>query len=49
VTEEQRQAWNACLAKGDEAEIERMKDQLLTEIHTRIMNEDPNYGIAGWK
>ncbi len=49
MNEEQRQAWNACLARGSKTEIAAMQDQLLVEIHTRIMNDDPNYEKAGWK
>lgn len=40
--------WNAALASGDPARIDTAKDKLLAQIHTRFMNEDPNYRTAGW-
>jgi hypothetical protein len=49
MTEEQRQAWNAALASGDQSLIKAMKHELLTDIHSRIMSEDANYSQAGWK
>lgn len=49
MTEQERQAWNDCLAKGDVEEIEAKKDELLVDIHTRIMNDDPCYSVAGWR
>lgn len=48
MTEGQRQAWNAAVARGDADEIEAMKDTLLVDVHTRIMNDDGNYAVAGW-
>lgn len=48
MTEAQRQAWNAAVARGDADEIEAMRDALLVGIHTRIMNDDPNYTRGGW-
>jgi hypothetical protein len=41
--------WNQALASGDEDRIEDEKERQLVEIHTRIMNDDPNYIEAGWK
>jgi hypothetical protein len=49
MTEEQRKAWNAAIASGDQALIDSMRDELLTGIHTKIMDEDANYSRAGWK
>jgi hypothetical protein len=40
--------WNEALASGDSARIDAAKDKLLAQIHTRIMNEDANYRVAGW-
>lgn len=40
--------WHAALASGDEAWIDDAKNRILNGIHTRIMNDDPNYGTAGW-
>jgi len=47
--------WNEALAAGkgletmfDPIEIERVGDEILTSIHTRIMNEDTNYRKGGW-
>lgn len=48
MTEAERQAWNAAVARGDTDEIEAMRDALLVGIHTRIMNDDGNYERAGW-
>lgn len=48
MDEAQRQAWNAALARGDAEEIEAMRDALLVDIHTRIMNDDGNYTRGGW-
>ena len=48
MNEAQRQAWNAAVERGDADEIEAMKDGLLVQIHTRIMNDDGNYTRAGW-
>ena len=48
MTEAERLAWNAAVASGDTATIEAMKDTLLVRIHTRIMNDDGNYTVAGW-
>src|SRR5437870_3529791 len=49
MNEEQRQAWNAALASGDQGLIERMQHELLDEIFTRMMDDDANYAIAGWR
>jgi hypothetical protein len=40
--------WNAALATGDSAEIKRVRNEVLTSIHTRIMNDDDNYRKGGW-
>lgn len=49
MTEEERQEWNAAVAAGDEGTIERLRDEHLVRIHTRIMNDDPRYAAAGWR
>lgn len=41
--------WNAALASGDQARIDETRDRLLASVHTRIMNDDPQYAVAGWK
>ena len=46
MTEAERLEWNAAVASGDP--VEPLKDRLLNAIHTRIMNDDPNYRKAGW-
>lgn len=44
----ERETWNAALARGDADEIAALQDAMLRAIHTRIMDDDPNYGAAGW-
>ncbi len=48
ISEAQRLAWNAVLVSGDAEAIEAMQDDLLIQIHTGIMNDDPRYHLAGW-
>jgi len=40
--------WNRVLAEGTADEINEAQERLLIDIHTRIMNDDPNYEKAGW-
>ncbi len=49
MTEDERLAWNDAVASGDVDRIAREQDTALRRVHERIMNEDPNYGRAGWK
>lgn len=46
--DEQARRWNETLATGDTRAIDKLRDILLDDIHTRIMTEDPNYQKAGW-
>lgn len=49
MTEEERQLWNAALGGGNKDEISALQDALLVKVHTKIMNDDPRYSVAGWK
>jgi hypothetical protein len=44
-----RHRWNHALATGDPAVIDRTRDELLGEVFTGIMDDDPCYALAGWK
>lgn len=44
----ERERFNAALATGDPDTIERVRDEVLVAVATRIMNDDPNYERAGW-
>jgi len=44
----ERARWNEALATGNRETIDRVADELLVEVHTRIMDDEPNYGEAGW-
>jgi hypothetical protein len=44
----ENEEWAAALATGDHDIIEQARDRLLIKVHTRIMNDDPNYVEAGW-
>lgn len=48
MTEQQRQAWNAAVAAGDQQTMDAMRSEILDGIHTRIMDEDSAYAAAGW-
>ncbi len=43
-----RHRWNHALATGDPATIDAVADEILTETATAIMNDTPNYAVAGW-
>lgn len=49
MTEDERREWNDAVASGDADRIDRLRDQHLTAIHRRIMDDTPNYQVAGWK
>lgn len=40
--------WNAVLAHGTEDQIEQARSEILDSIHTRIMDDDCHYVVAGW-
>ena len=40
--------WKQALESGDEEQIREVGDDLLRQVHERIMNDDPNYREAGW-
>lgn len=40
--------WNEALASGGEARIEETRNALLAATNQRIMDDDPNYEVAGW-
>ena len=48
MSEEQRQAWNAAVARGDVAEIAALRREILRDVHAQIMDDDANYRAAGW-
>ena len=48
MNEAQRQAWNAAVASGEPERIARLQADLLRENAQQIMDDDPNYAIAGY-
>lgn len=48
MTEAQRQEWNAAVESGDAARIAALRETLLRANVIRIMDDDPNYRVAGW-
>jgi len=48
LSEVDRLRWNAAVGRGDVVEIDALRDELLTVVHTGIMNDDPDYRVAGW-
>lgn len=41
--------WNAALASDNQAWIDEARERILVGVHTRLMNDDPNYAQAGYK
>lgn len=44
MNETERQEWNAAVARGDKAEIDRLRKRILTAISLKIMTEDDYQG-----
>lgn len=49
MTEEQRQRWNAAVASGNQVVIKAIQAEILDSVFTAIMDDDPNYAVAGWE
>lgn len=41
--------WNEALRSGNPEWIAEAREKILHGLHTRIMNDDPNYAKAGYK
>lgn len=49
MTDYEMEAWNAAVARGDQAEIKAMQRKILNDVNHAIMADDDNYGVAGYR